>query len=181
METYIALLRGINVSGQRIIKMEWLRRQFEAMGFEQVRTYIQSGNIIFLTKKTTEKTLRKKIESTLEQALGYPVDVILRRPKEIEALIGSHPYGEMGAEESRKLYIAFLHEPPAAELQPPFLAMQSPGESFVIAGREVYISIAKDHPKPLFTNMLLEKKLKTVATTRNWATVNKLLQLSAEG
>ena len=55
METYIALLRGINVSGQRIIKMEWLRRQFEAMGFEQVRTYIQSGNIIFLTKKTTEK------------------------------------------------------------------------------------------------------------------------------
>ncbi|SHM95758.1 Uncharacterized conserved protein, DUF1697 family [Chitinophaga jiangningensis] len=180
METYIALLRGINVSGQKIIKMELLRGIFEAMGFDAVRTYIQSGNVIFRTKKTREQALLKKIESTLEAELGYRVDVLLRTPAALQAIVQSHPYGSIAAEEDRKLYVVFVHSVPDQRLQQAFLTLETPGESFVFAGREIYISIKKDHPKPVFTNMLLEKKLKSVATTRNWATVNKLLLLSTE-
>ncbi|MBV7532058.1 DUF1697 domain-containing protein [Chitinophaga sp. sic0106] len=180
METYIALLRGINVSGHKIIKMEVLRAIFESMGFENVRTYIQSGNVIFLSKKTREQTLLKKITGTLEARLGYPVAILLRTPAELQAIVESHPYGPITPDDPRKLYVAFVQDLSDAALHPGFLSLQTPGEDYTISGREIYISIDKNHPKPLFSNVLAEKKLKTISTTRNWATVNKLLRLSTE-
>ncbi|WP_143306649.1 DUF1697 domain-containing protein [Chitinophaga vietnamensis] len=174
---YIALLRGINVSGQKIIKMEDLRGMFEALKFKQVKTYIQSGNVIFESPEADEQLLLKKIHARLERDLGYAVNVFLRSTAEMEAVVAHHPYGTIQPSEDRKLYIAFLHEAPSKALQEAFLAFQSEQERFYFHNREVYIASHKEMEKPVFTNMFLEKKLKTVATTRNWATVNKVLHI----
>ncbi|MBV8253721.1 MAG: DUF1697 domain-containing protein [Chitinophaga sp.] len=179
METYVALLRGINVSGKNIIKMEDLRQIFERMQFSNVQTYIQSGNVIFSAKSTAESALLQKIEKGLEKELGYSVPVMLRTPSSLATVVSQHPFGNVSPEETRKLYVTFLHDTPSEAMQQSMLQLQSDQEKFHFIGRELYIAVEKSMLKPLFTNVLLEKKLKMAATTRNWATVNKLLTLSA--
>ncbi|RAJ79997.1 uncharacterized protein (DUF1697 family) [Chitinophaga dinghuensis] len=179
METYVALLRGINVSGKNIIKMEDLRPMFERMQFSNVATFIQSGNVIFSTKATPESTLLKKIEKALEQELGYSVPVMLRTHASLATVVSQHPFGHVATAETRKLYVTFLHETPSAALQETMLQLASAQEKIHFIDRELYIAVEKDMSKPVFTNVLIEKKLKMSATTRNWATVNKLVTLSA--
>ncbi|WP_167020287.1 DUF1697 domain-containing protein [Chitinophaga sp. Cy-1792] len=180
MQTYIALLRGINVSGSKIIKMELLREIFESMQLKDVRTYIQSGNVVFKSAIKDEEKLSELVHKGLEKALGYKVEVVLRTPAELKRLINKHPYGKIAAEETRKLYVAFLPVAPATADLEKFIALQSEQEQFHFHERELYIAIDKAMLKPKFTNNILEKKLKIFATTRNWATVNKLLEMAAE-
>ncbi len=179
METYVALLRGINVSGKNIIRMEDLRPMFERMQFSNVTTFIQSGNVIFSAKAIPESTLNKKIEKALEEELGYNVPVMLRTHASLAAVVSQHPFGNVATEESRKLYVSFLHDTPSVAQQQTVLQLASAQEKFHFIGRELYIAVEKDMLKPLFNNVLIEKKLKMTATTRNWATVNKLVTLSA--
>ncbi|MFB6456120.1 DUF1697 domain-containing protein [Chitinophaga sp. Hz27] len=180
MQTYIALLRGINVSGSKIIKMELLREIFESMQLKDVKTYIQSGNVVFKTSVKDEAKLSELVHKGLEKALGYKVEVVFRTPAELKKVIAKHPYGKIAAEETRKLYVAFLPHAPAAEDLEKFIALGSAQEKFHFHERELYIAVDKEMLKPKFSNNILEKKLKSFATTRNWATVNKLLEMAGE-
>jgi len=178
MPVYIAMLRGINVSGQKLIKMERLRLAFEELGFGQVETYIQSGNVIFKTAKVSAASLAKKIEGKILSGFGFSVPVIVRTPAELGEVLKRNPFlKEAGIDECR-LHVTFLSEaaPKTAEkiLRP--LAVNS--ERFWICGREIYLHFPDGYGVTKLSNSAIEKKLSVAATTRNWKTVNALLTMT---
>ncbi|RKN82149.1 DUF1697 domain-containing protein [Paenibacillus ginsengarvi] len=180
MAIYIALLRGINVSGQKLIKMDRLKEMFETMPVRNVRTYIQSGNVVFTAEETDTERLRLLIESKLREALGYGVDVVVRTKEELERAIAGNPFGGEEAAGEAKLYVSFLSgepEPAAAER---LASLRSEVDEYRLIGCEAYILCRERYGQSLFSNNFLEKKLGVLATTRNWRTVNKLAAMAAE-
>lgn len=175
MVTYIALLRGINVSGQKLIKMPHLRTMFEEMGYGNPRTYIQSGNVAFETGRQDENRLRQSVETQLNRKLGYEVSVVLRTQAQVRSVLADMPFPEKIA--SQRVYVTFLqHEPDLAKAAD-LVAYTYGREQFAVVGREVYASVDHDLTKSLFDTMWVERKLGVVATVRNWNTVNKLAHL----
>lgn len=171
---YSALLRGINVSGQKLIPMAELKEHFVMPGIKNIVTYIQSGNVVFDAAETSIAKLRTKVEKQLASKLGYAVTVIIKSRDEIAAVIDNNPFGKPGGD--RKLYVTFLAEPAptnAAELVNAYIGAD---EQMNIAGDVIYFA-TPSYGNTKFSNTLIERKLKTQATTRNWNTVNKLLSL----
>ena len=176
MSRYAAFLRGINVSGHKLIKMEELRRHFEMPGFKNITSYIQSGNILFDTKETDEVKLRSKIEKLLAAKLGYHVPTIIRSTHNIETIIKNNPFHNIGKGDVRKVYITLLSDAPPVSLHKTMDAYRADGEEFHILDKEVYLLLGSAANTKL-SNALIEKKLGVTATTRNLATMNKVLEL----
>jgi uncharacterized protein (DUF1697 family) len=178
MPKYVALLRGINVSGQKIIKMDHLRAIFESMNFQHVITYIQSGNVIFDSEEKDSERLKSRIESELQRVLHFDIPVILRTKEELEEIVERNPFEEAGINE--KLYVSLLSRAPSAEAVAKLETYENEIDTFRIQDREVYVLCRENYGKSQFSNNFMEKKLGVSATTRNWATVNKLIQLAGE-
>ena len=175
MTTYISILRGINVGGQKKIKMEELKKLYESLGFKNVRTYIQSGNVIFECLDTNLAKLIHQIEQNIKNSLGFNVIVFIRTKNEIQKLIKNNPFAK---KDLSKLYVIFLSDiktkPPTDEIN----NTKDKTEEFFISGREIYIFCSKEYGISKLSNNFFERKLNTSATTRNWKTVNKLLELA---
>lgn len=178
METYVALLRGINVSGQKIIRMDDLKKTFKSQNYENVRTYIQSGNIIFQTKKTDINALKKKIENQIRKSFSFEVTVLLRSHSDIAEIIKQNPFGKNSNSDDGKLYLSFLSEAPDEASKKELLSIRNDLDELKISKTEVYILCRGGYGKSQFSNTFIEKKLKVQSTTRNWATVNKLLEIA---
>jgi uncharacterized protein (DUF1697 family) len=168
LPTLIALLRGVNVAGKRKVPMSDLRSLFETLGHTDVRTYIQSGNVVFTTKAGTPTRIRSTIEKTLERDFGYDVTVLLRTTAEMAAIVKRNPYGS-------DAYVTFLEgaadKKRVAAIDPaPF----APDE-FTVKGHEVFLRCPNGYGKTQINNTFFERKLATKATTRNWKTVTTLL------
>jgi uncharacterized protein (DUF1697 family) len=174
MNRYIALLRGINVSGQKLISMAELKEHFKLPGFQNVVTYIQSGNVLFDSKETDTAILREKIEKQLQKKLGYAVTVVLRSTEAIRHVVQNNPF--TGSLEGRKLYVTFLASEPSKGAYDALKGYLNEYEEVQISGTEVYI-ITNGYGDTKLSNTLIEKKLGIPATTRNWNTVNKVLAL----
>jgi uncharacterized protein (DUF1697 family) len=177
MVKYIAFLRGINVGGHKLIKMEDLNRMFVSLGFENVMTYIQSGNVIFEDAETNARVLTEKIERGLCEPLGYEVRVLLRTAQEIEDIVRRNPFKEVARDTNAKMYVTFLAEEPTSKLE---LPIKSPEKGFEILGvsnREVY-SLAFPLPNGRNGDSVtpIEKAFGKVSTTRNWTTVTKIIR-----
>ncbi|NJK94317.1 MAG: DUF1697 domain-containing protein [Bacteroidales bacterium] len=159
--TYICLLRGINVSGQKLIKMEYLREVFGSMEFSQVRTYIQSGNIVFESNEQSEKTLLDKIEKHLHTILGYPVVTFLRTQEYWELIIRNTPFAEKINNNDYKLYVTLFPSQPAEDMKTKILKLNTAEGNFFFNSRELYSMIKKNtsHDK-LFPIILLKSSLK---------------------
>jgi uncharacterized protein (DUF1697 family) len=180
VKKYISLLRGINVSGQKKIKMEDLRALYESLDFENVRTYIQSGNVIFSCSVSDIGELSKKIEDKIHDTYGYPVSVIIRTPAEMKDALDNNPFSGNRNKEASKLYVTFLSAAPSyADVNAVYQLISQPEEA-VIRGREVYLFCPGGYGKSKLTNSFFEKKLGVSATTRNWKTANILFELSNE-
>ncbi|HEX8247779.1 MAG TPA: DUF1697 domain-containing protein [Pyrinomonadaceae bacterium] len=176
MIKYAALLRGINVGGHHIVKMEELRRIFAAMNFENVKTYIQSGNVIFETAETNAEALAEKIERQLRQAFGFEIKTMARTIAELEEIAARNPFPE--PESGAKTYVSFLSAAPAAPLKDSLASFANDFEVFRFGNRELYWMIRPGNTaKEVFSNNFIEKHLKVAATTRNMTTVNKILLL----
>lgn len=174
---FICLLRGINVSGKNLIKMELLREIFLKMDFTNVLTYIQSGNIVFESTVMDEKILISRIEAKLLQVLNYQIPAMLRNFDEWRKIANNSPFQDHLKSTDYKLYVTFFNTTPAPEFQQKVIQLSNSNETFVFQGREMYSKISKDPSfKPIFTNNLIENKLKIPATTRNWNTIEKLLE-----
>ena len=174
MIKYAAFLRGINVGGHHIVKMEDLRRIFASMKFENVKTYIQSGNVIFETPETNTDTLAEKIERELRKSYDFEIKTMPRALAELEEIAAHNPFKDAGA----KIYITFLSAEPDAELKDSLASFGNDFEVFRFRNREMYCLIRPNNPaKELFSNNFIEKHLKVAATTRNVTTVNKILLL----
>lgn len=180
MMRYIALLRGVNVGGKKSVKMADLVRAFESLRFSRVRSYIQSGSIIFDAESHDAARLAGTIEEKIGETLGYPVPVIIRTAAELEKIVDGNPFvGEPGVEPGR-LHVTFLAEMPDPELTRDLDLKKELNERFIVADKEVYLFLPNGYARTKLGNAVFEKKFLTTATTRNWRTVKKLLELSKE-
>jgi len=173
---YIALLRGINVGGNTMVKMEELRKTFEALGFENVKTYINSGNVAFDSVKTSESNLVKKIETAVEGLIGKRVQVMVREQTEIVLVAANNPFAGK-YQNHKEMHVLFLK----AELSDEQIAWLTeaapPGERFQASGREIYCHLPMGVADSFMGRGLFEKKLNAPVTARNWRTVEKLVDL----
>ncbi|AFL80274.1 hypothetical protein Aeqsu_0767 [Aequorivita sublithincola DSM 14238] len=173
MQTYIALLRGINVGGHKKIKMANLKLLFEELGLTNVSTYIQSGNVIFSAK--AEMKLAEKISKAILLRFGFEIPVLVKTLPEIEAILAICPFSE---EKKIASYFTFLNETPSKDLVEEVSGLVYPNEEFVITETCVYFFSEKRYHEAKCNNNCIEKKLKVVATTRNYRTLQKLLKLA---
>ncbi|SDN73260.1 Uncharacterized conserved protein, DUF1697 family [Paenibacillus sp. yr247] len=181
MPKYIALLRGINVSGQKIIKMDKLRSIFESMGYQNVITYIQSGNVIFDCEEDDAAVVRDRIVSELISQLTFDIPVVIRTVEELRKVVELTPHKMINTEENEQRYITFLSQAATDAAIAKLESFQNDVDEFRVKGLTVYLLIRKNYGESKFNNNFLEKKLGVSATTRNWETVNKLIQLAEGG
>lgn len=180
LTVYVAMLRGINVGGQKIVKMEQLRDSFETLGFHHVRTYVQSGNVIFEAPKTSSNILSKNIEGNILSDFGFSVPMVLRTSDEMKKIVGDNPFLKEGGIDRSKLHVTFLSTLPAEAALENLDGLNAAPDRFRIKGREVYLYCPNGYGRTKLSNTALEKLLSIVATTRNWKTVNKLVGMSSE-
>ncbi len=173
---YVALLRGINVGGNTMIKMEELRKTFEALGFENVVSYINSGNLAFDAKKTAEERLCTKIEKAIEKDFGKPVRVMVREQASIANVLEKNPFH--GAYETHKqMHVLFMKEEMPKEARVQLKAASTEQEKFEVIDREIYALLKGGMAESLMGRGLIEKRFKVSITARNWRTVEKLAEL----
>lgn len=177
---YVALLRGINVSGQKMVKMDALKKTFEDIGFKSIKTYIQSGNVVFDYEGIETTEIVNMIEKKINDVFGFSVNTIVRSGVEIEDIIKSNPFIKEENVEIDKLHVTFLKELPQASIISSLELKKEEEEKFSIISKEVYLYLPNGYGRTKLNNNIFEKKLKTSATTRNWNTINKLLQMVKE-
>jgi uncharacterized protein (DUF1697 family) len=179
MQTFISILRGINVSGQKKILMTELKALYESLKLKDVTTYIQSGNVLFKSEKNlSDLELAAKIEKAIYKKYDFEVPVIIRNKDEIKKIISVNPFLKEENSEAKRLYITFLSQAPAKENIESIQGFDFSPDKFSIIGKEVYLHISNGYGETKLSNNFFEKKLKVNATTRNWNTVQKLLELS---
>jgi uncharacterized protein (DUF1697 family) len=173
---YVALLRGINVGGNTMIKMEELRKCFEALGFENVATYINSGNVGFDCRKASEEKLCSKLEKTVEEKFGRFFSVMVREQKDIGRVLANNPFdGEF--ESHKEMHVLFLKDKLSKEKADAIIEAAFDGERYHIDGREIFCHLPRGVAESLLTKGVIDKKLKINYTGRNWRTVEKLAAL----
>lgn len=174
---YVALLRGINVGGHNKIKMDELRPMFESLGFENVRSYIASGNVAFDAPKTKDSILINKLEKAVKATFALEIDVMVRSIKEIEAAIKRNPFNAVHDDDHTKLFVVFLKEKLPEEKADLLLSQNSENEKFEVVGLDIYCLSKKSFMKSILAKKYIDNKLKTPSTARNWRTVNKIAEL----
>ena len=176
MTKHISLLRGINVGGKRKILMADLKELYKKLGYKNIVTYIQSGNVIFEAKEKDQSKIEAKIYKAIQKAYGFEVPIVVRSVEEIEEIISNNPFTKKTAIES--LHLTFLKEIPSEENLEKIATYDYSPDQFKIVGKNVFLYCEGKYHKTKLSNTFFEKKLKVGTTTRNWKTVNKLLELS---
>lgn len=174
---YVALLRGINVGGNKIVGMAQLKKAFESIGYENVKTVLASGNVLFDTEEIRRAVLGKQIEEKLKAVFGHEIYVILRTIDEIQRLSDTDPFKKIEINPQTRLYISFLSEKPKGNLKIPY---QSPEKDFAIlrvSSGEVtsYMTVSPDRNSADLMRVL-EKEFGKKITTRNWNTLARILK-----
>lgn len=169
MARQIALLRGINVGGNKRVEMARLRTLLEELGYRDVRTYVNSGNVVFSGPRRSEEHL----ESAIEKTFGFHVPVVLRSRDELADVVKASPFRDIASDPAKYL-VVFCGAEPATELDPADFAP----ETFRVRGREVYLWAPGGIGTSPLAKVLANKSLGEKSTARNWRTVEKLLALA---
>ena len=177
MKKFIALLRGINVSGQKQIKMSDLKSLFEKTGFQNVETYIQSGNVIFSSNEKSSEKLEQKISSAIKKTFGFDVKVIVVTPEVINQVLKINPFIKK-KKDTDKLYVIFLSERPSKASIEKLAETDFSPEEFIIKRKLVYLFVPNGYGKAKLNNNYFENKLKLFGTTRNLKTLKALAELT---
>ena len=178
MNTYIAILRGINVSSKNMIKMPALTKTFESLGFKDVKTYVQSGNVIFRSEFTNMKDLEKQICEQIDKDFGSKIPVIILEQDYITGIQKNNPFLNRQNIDLTKLHVTFLSEEPKEENISKIDASKYMPDEFLFGSKAIYLYCPEGYGKTKLNNNFFENKLKVTATTRNWNTVNKLVELN---
>jgi uncharacterized protein (DUF1697 family) len=179
LTVYVALLRGINVGGQKIVSMENLRASFEVLGFRHVRSYVQSGNVVFEATKTSTTSLSKKIGEKILSDYGFSVPLVLRTSSEMNKIVSDNPFLKEKEVDRSRLHVTFLSEPPTSAALVKLDVLDGGPDEFRVKDREVYLHCPNGYGRTKLSNATFEKLLSVDATTRNWKTVNTLVEMSS--
>jgi uncharacterized protein (DUF1697 family) len=181
MKTYISILRGINVGGHKKILMIDLKALFEKSGFKNVATYIQSGNILFQEKENVSTgQLVVKIRNAISQRYQFDVPVIVRSLSEMQKTLTNNPFIDDKTMNVEKLHVTFLAEIPEKESLRSINKLDYSPDKFIIIGNDVFLYCPGSYGDTKLSNNFFENKLKVAATTRNWKTVNTLVELAKQ-
>jgi uncharacterized protein (DUF1697 family) len=171
--TFVALLRGINVGGKNKLPMKDLTAMFVEAGCGHVRNYIQSGNVVF---ETAPDRLCEVIQQSIEKQFGFRVPVILRNAKQLRAVVAGNPFLKAGAA-PETLHVMFLADKPSKAHVDTLDPHRSPPDEFIVQGQEIFLRLPKGAGNSKLTNAYFDSKLATIGTSRNWRTVNTLLEM----
>jgi len=180
MGSEVAFLRAVNVAGHGSLKMSDLRRVFESAGCRNVRTYIQSGNVVFQPPPAGGAGVRLEIQRGLGKLLGEAVVVAYRSVRDLQKALAEAPFGGLELERDVKLYVGFLAADPESPPALPLASAKDGLEVMKMTKREVFVVSRKVKGRFGFPNGLIEKAFAVPATTRNWNTVKKIVALAAE-
>ena len=178
MTTYISILRGINVSGQKLIKMDALRKLFENLGFHNVLTYVQSGNVIFRSNDIDTQELEQKIFRQIEKEFGFDVPVIVLSIEKLKYVIDNNLFLKDPDKDHAFLHVTFLSSKSDYYNPKVIEDKKQKGEDVLFSDNAVYLYCPNGYGRTKLTNNFIEAKLKVGATTRNWKTTNELLKMS---
>lgn len=177
MGKFIALLRGINVSGQKKIKMSDLKMLFADLSFTNVETYIQSGNVFFLSDSNNKKIIRERLEKKIKSKYGYQVQIIIKTPDELKYALNYNPFLRDEKNDFDRIYFTFLSEKPSSINIKKLMEFEYPPEEYIIDGDMIYLLFPNGYGKAKMNNNFFEKKLNIFATTRNYKTVKTLFEM----
>jgi len=171
------MLRGINVGGNKRIKMDRLRESFEALGFAEVKTYIQSGNVVFKAGKISTSALSRKIQEKILGEFGFAASVISRSDDELAKAVAENPFRKMRGIELEKLHLMFLSEAPAPAAAEKLAGLTAAPDQCRCFDREIYFYLPNGVSESVLMKSPVDRVLGVVTTTRNWKTVNSLDQM----
>jgi uncharacterized protein (DUF1697 family) len=171
-----ALLRGINVGGHAILPMKELVAIFEKLGCQDVCSYIQSGNVVFDAPAALVKRVPAAVTAAIAKKYGVSPAVLLRDHDELAAIARGNPFASA---EPNRLHVAFLLDAPAKAAIAALDPARSPGDTFKVRGREIYLHLPNGAGKTKLSNAWFDAKLSTVSTWRNWNTLQKLVEMTA--
>jgi uncharacterized protein (DUF1697 family) len=172
------MLRGINVSGQKPVKMERLRASFHQLGFTNCSTYVQSGNVVFQGTSNSAKKFTSRIELQIQKDFGFPVSVLVRTAEEMSEIVKSNPFLKDKSIDTSKLHVTFLSQAAPAASPKTLGPLAVAAERLKVNGREIYLYCPNGYGRTKLSNNVIEKKLSLGATTRNWNSVNALLGMA---
>jgi uncharacterized protein (DUF1697 family) len=175
--TYAALLRGVNLGAHNKISMPALRELFAELDCEDVATYVQSGNVVFTSRRGAAR-LRRMIEDALEREFGIRPAVLLRTEAELRKLVAANPYADR-VDDPRRLHVIFLDAPPDRGHVRALDGDEFAPDEFRLVGRDVFAFYPRGYARTKLTNAAFEKRLGVTATSRNWRTVTKLAELAS--
>lgn len=173
---HVALLRGINVGGKNLLPMKELSALFTDAGASDVRTYIQSGNVVYAASAAVARKLPTLVAAAIEARFGFAAPIQSRSAAELRELVAGNPL--LGAHDPAALHVMFLAHAPTAKQIAGLDPERSPGDTFVVRGREIYVACPNGVARTKLTNAWFDTKLATVSTGRNWRTTTKLLELA---
>lgn len=179
MTVAVSLLRGINVGGHNLIRMEALRGIHESLGLVDVETYVQSGNVVFRTRTSSPAALASRIEDAVERSHGFRPGVLVRTAAELQGAIAGNPFDGRAGIEPAKLLVMFLAARPEPAAGEKFLEIKVGPEEFHLRDRELYIYFPEGQGRSKLTTALIDKTLRTYGTGRNWNTVTRLREMAA--
>ena len=180
MRTYISLLRGINVSGQKSIKMNALSESYERLGFANIKTYLQSGNVIFDVKEQAVSIIKERISQQIKLDFGYDVPVIVLDVDGLQQIVSGNPFLADEGKDQSFFHVTFLSPTAQSDNFDEVEKKKQGNEEILLRDNTIYLYCPNGYGKTKLTNNFIESKLKTTATTRNWKTVTELLKIASQ-
>jgi uncharacterized protein (DUF1697 family) len=178
LTVYVAMLRGVNVGGNSL-KMDWLRDACANIGMQNVRTYVQSGNIVFSSRLAAAK-LAATLKATIDPQTRLPVSVVVRNASEMAKIVAGNPFVKQNGIELTKLHVTFLAKAPSKPALDRLDALAGTRDEYRLAKQEIYLHCPINYGETKLSNAAIEKALSVGATTRNWTTVTTLCAMAAE-
>jgi uncharacterized protein (DUF1697 family) len=178
MTVYVAMLRGVNVGGNSL-KMDWLRQACEDLGWQNVRTYVQSGNIVFASRASAAR-LAQSLKATIDAQTRLPVTVVLRSAADMERIVAVNPFLKQKGIDVTKLHVTFLDKVPVKPALARLDALAGARDQYRLNGSELYLNCPINYGETRLSNGAIEKVLGVGATTRNLKTVTTLHAMAAE-
>ncbi len=161
-----------------MIKMDALRKMMEGLGFKNVKSYIQSGNVVFESKLRSDKDLEKQIAEQIRIVFGFEVPVLVKGVEELKETVKNNPFVNKRKEDSSKLHITFLSEEAEKTCLARIREVKSEPDEFMLSGKSLYLFCPNGYGNTKLNNNFFESKLKVRATTRNWKTINELINIA---
>jgi uncharacterized protein (DUF1697 family) len=178
MPVLISMLRGVNVGGHNLVKMDALRALYHSLKLRDPQTYVQSGNILFHTDERDTEALAARIQKGIERKHGFRPSVIVRTTAELRAAIAANPFAARKEIDPRKLLVYFLTHDPGREVRQKVLAINIDPEELHMRGRELYIYFPNGVARPKLSWSVLDRTLGAPGTARNWNSVTKMLEMA---